>query len=108
MAEVKEVTDDIFEAEVLQSEKVYLVDFWAPWCGPCRAVGPVVAELATEMGDRMNFGKVNTDDQTVFAGKYQISSIPALILFKGGEVVSEQVGFKPKPELQAWIEKYLD
>ena len=92
-----------FEAEVLKSDKPVLVDFWAPWCGPCRMLAPVLAEIAAEKGDKIKVGKVNVDEEPDIAAKYGISGIPALLLFKNGQVAGTSVGFKPKPELEAFI-----
>jgi len=85
-------TDQNFEAEVIKSDKPVLVDFWAPWCGPCQMMGPIVSELAKEMGDRVKIGKLNVDENSGVAEKYQIMSIPTVIIFKGGNVVKQLVG----------------
>ncbi len=100
MADVKEFTDDNFEAEVLQSPLPVLVDFWAPWCGPCRQLTPMVTELAAENEGSVVVGKVNVDDCEQLAVKYGISSIPAIFIFKGGEVVDRVIGVQPKIKLQ--------
>ena len=92
-----------FEAEVLKSDKPVLVDFWAPWCGPCRMLAPVLAEIAVEKGDKIKVGKVNVDEEPDIAAKYGISGIPAMLLFKDGKVAATSVGFKPKPEVEAFI-----
>ena len=99
-------TDDNFEAEVLQSETPVFVDFWAPWCGPCQQMGPLVDELAGELGDSVKIGKVNVDENQVTAGKYSVMSIPTFLLFKGGEVVDTVVGGVPKTKLQEMIQKH--
>ena len=97
------ITKTNFEAEVLKSEKPVLVDFWAPWCGPCRMLAPILAEVAAEKGDKIKVGKVNVDENPELAAQYGISGIPAMLLFKDGKVVATSVGFKPKAELDAFI-----
>ncbi len=96
---VKEFTDDNFDAEVLQSEGPVLVDFWAPWCGPCRQITPMIEELASE-NPAIKIGKVNIDDNPGAAQRFGISSIPTLLVFKGGEVAESFVGVRPKAALQ--------
>lgn len=106
MAEgVLEIEDSSFEAEVLQSEKPVLVDFWAPWCGPCRAIAPVVEELAGTFGDKIKFAKCNVDDNPVTPGKFGIKSIPTLILFDGGEIIDKVVGIVAKSKLEEMLNK---
>ena len=100
MAKPRDVTDDNFEQEVLKSSKPVLVDFWAPWCGPCRMVSPIVEELATEYEGKVEFVKVNTDDNPNTSVKYGIRSIPTLLVFKDGEAVGQIVGFRPKSDLK--------
>ena len=97
------LTKTNFEVEVLKSDKPVLVDFWAPWCGPCRMLAPVLAEVAAEKGDKIKVGKVNVDEEPDLAAKYGISGIPAILLFKDGKVAATSVGFKPKPEVEAFI-----
>ena len=98
------LTKTNFEAEVLKSDKPVLVDFWAPWCGPCRMLAPVLAEVAAEKGDKIKVGKVNVDENPELATQYGISGIPAILLFKNGKVAAISVGFKPKAELEAFVE----
>ncbi len=107
MADVKDFSEGNFEADVLQSEQPVLVDFWAPWCGPCRMVGPIVEQLAAENAGSVQVGKVNIDDNQMLATNYQISAIPTVMLFKGGEVVERFVGVQPKNRLQQAIDQAL-
>src|SRR5512135_3187726 len=100
MAKPKEVTDATFESEVLKATSPTLVDFWAPWCGPCRMVAPVVEELADEYAGKVNFVKVNTDENPTTAMRYGIRSIPTLLVFKGGSAVGQIIGFRPKSDLK--------
>ncbi|HSW48773.1 MAG TPA: thioredoxin [Bryobacteraceae bacterium] len=100
-----EVEDGNFEAEVLKSEKPVLVDFWAPWCGPCKAIAPVVDDLAKSFGDRVKFAKCNVDNSPVTPGKYGIKAIPTLIFFKGGNVVNQITGMVAKTKLEEALNK---
>lgn len=104
MTKPKEVTDAQFEGEVLKSETPVLVDFWAPWCGPCRMVSPLVEELAGEFNGKVSFVKLNTDDNPTTATSYGIRSIPTLMIFKAGQPVGQIIGFRPKAELKKHIE----
>ena len=96
---VKEFTDDNFDADVLKADGAVLVDFWAPWCGPCRQIAPMIDELASE-NPTVSIGKVNIDDNPGVAQRFGITSIPTLQLFKGGEPVESYVGVRPKTALQ--------
>ncbi len=107
MSKVLEVDDSNFDSEVVQSGVPVLVDFWAPWCGPCKTIAPLVAELAAEYGDKLKVVKVNVDDNKEAAMKYNVRGIPNLILFKGGENVEQIVGAVPKQELVNAIEKVV-
>lgn len=97
------ITDDNFQQEVLEAEGKVLVDFWAPWCGPCRMMGPVIDEIADEYGATLKVGKLNVDENPDTAAKYQVMSIPTLILFENGQVVNKMVGFRQKQDLLAEI-----
>ena len=105
--EIKEVEDSNFEAEVLQSDKPVLVDLWAPWCGPCKAIGPVVEDLANHFSDNITFFKCNVDNNPVTPGKYGIKAIPTLIFFKDGNVVEQITGMVAKSKLEESINKVL-
>ncbi len=107
MSNALQVTDASFKEEVLDSELPVLVDFWAPWCGPCRMVAPVVEEIAEQYKGQMKVVKVNTDDNPSVASKYGIRSIPTLMIFKGGQKVDMVVGAVPKSTLSTTIEKYI-
>ena len=96
---VKEFTDDNFDSEVVQADSAVLVDIWAPWCGPCRQIAPMIDELASE-NPSVKIGKVNIDDNPGVAQRFGISSIPTLLVFKGGEVTESFVGVRPKAALQ--------
>ena len=105
MARVTELSESNFEAEVLKSAEPVLVDFWAPWCGPCRMITPVVEELAEENAGSVRFAKINVDNNQQIAASYGISSIPTVMIFKGGEVVNRFVGVQPKNRLQDAIDQ---
>lgn len=102
-----EITDANFEEVVLKSDKPVLVDFWAAWCGPCRMVGPIVEELATEYEGKAVVGKVDVDANQDFAAKYGVRNIPTVIIFKNGEVVDKQVGVAPKATYAGKIDAHL-
>lgn len=107
MSAAKDVTDATFQSEVLESEKPIMVDFWAEWCGPCRAVSPILDKIAEENADKLSIVKLNVDDNPETAMKYGITSIPAMYVFQGGEVVKRVVGAKPKPALEADLADFL-
>src|SRR5437588_12854812 len=104
---VAEVTDTNFQAEVIESEVPVLVDFWAPWCGPCRMVAPVVEEIAQERGDELKVVKLNTDENQQTAIAYNVLSIPTLILFRHGQPAKTVIGAYPKKRLEAELEPAL-
>jgi thioredoxin 1 len=104
---VREISDANFDTDALKSELPVLVDFWAPWCGPCRMVAPVVQELSEEYAGKMNFFKMNTDENPQVPTKYGIRSIPSLLIFKGGELKGTIVGYRPKSDLKKRIEEAL-
>ncbi len=99
MANVLELNTDNFETEVMKSDVPVLVDFWAPWCGPCKMIGPIVEELATDFGGKAKITKVNVDNNQDLAAKFGIRGIPTVMLFKGGEAVNSFVGLKSKEDL---------
>ena len=103
----RDVTDANFATEVLASEKPIMVDFWAEWCGPCRAVSPILDQIATEHAEKIDVVKLNVDLNPDTAMKYQITSIPTMKVFKGGEVVKTVIGAKPKPALEADLQEFL-
>ncbi len=107
MAGPREVSDATFETEVLKNELPVLVDFWAPWCGPCRMVAPVVEELSEEYAGKVDFYKMNTDENPQVPSKYQIRSIPSLLIFKGGELKGTVVGFRPKSDLKKRLDEAI-
>lgn len=98
------VTDANFEQEVLKSDQTVLVDFWAPWCGPCKMVGPIVSQLADEYAGKAKICKVNVDENNATAMQYRVMSIPTLILFKNGEEVNRIIGFRPKQDLAKMLD----
>ena len=108
MAEnILEIDDSSFDAKVLQADKPVLVDFWAPWCGPCKAIGPLVEDLANTFSDRIKFAKCNVDNSPVTPGKFGIKAIPTLIFFKEGDVVEQITGMVAKSKLEEAINKLL-
>jgi len=105
---IKHANDTNFEAEVLKSDKPALVDFWAPWCGPCHAIGPILEELAQEMGEKVDIVKVNVDENPNISAQYGIRSIPTLLIFKGGEVKDTIVGLVSKQQIAGVISQNLN
>lgn len=106
-ANVFTLSQENFKAEVVESTEPVLVDFWAPWCSPCRMIAPVIDELASDYAGKVKVGKVNVDENRQIAIEFGVMSIPTLIVFKGGKAVERIVGFKPKNELAALLEKNM-
>ena len=104
---VEKLTDATFEAKVLNSGKLAVVDFTAVWCGPCRMVGPIIHELADEYGDRMVVGEVNVDENPMITARYKVRNIPTVLFIKNGEIVDKQVGAVPKANYKALVEKNI-
>src|SRR5438128_626958 len=100
---VGKVSDGTFEAEVLNSTSPVVVDFWAEWCGPCKMIAPALEELAGSLGEKVKIVKLNVDENPQTAAKYGIQSIPTLMIFKGGQMASRQIGAAPKQKLEQWI-----
>jgi thioredoxin 1 len=107
MSAAPDVTDATFAEDVLNSDDTIMVDFWAEWCGPCRAVSPILDAIASEHSDKIKIVKLNVDDNPQTAMKYQITSIPAMKVFKGGEVVKTIIGARPKPAIEAELAAFL-
>lgn len=101
------VTDATFEEEVLKSDLPVVVDFWATWCGPCKMIGPVLEELSTEMDGQVKIVKVDVDQDSVEAAKLGVRGIPALFIFKDGQVVANKAGAAPKPAMESWIKENI-
>jgi thioredoxin 1 len=107
MAAISEVSQASFEGEVLKSTDPVLVDFWAPWCGPCRMLAPVVEKVAQKYAGKAKFVKLNTDENPSIAGHYGISGIPTLLLFKGGQVADRIVGYVPENAIASMLDKHV-
>ena len=103
----KAVTDASFAADVLQSDKPVLVDFWADWCGPCKMIGPSLEELSNEMGDQLSIVKMDITENTDVPGQMGVQSIPLMVLFKDGKPVAQKLGAAPKSQLKGWLESVL-
>jgi len=104
---IQAVSDASFEGDILKSEKPVLVDFWAPWCGPCRSVSPLIDELATQYEGKLKVAKINVDESSEVAIKYQVTSIPTFILFKGGQVADRMLGAAPRSEFMRFIDRNI-
>jgi thioredoxin 1 len=107
MAETLEVTDDTFEAEILQSDKPAVVDFWAEWCAPCRAISPIMQQLSEEYGDRLKITKMNIDESPRTPGDYGVRALPTVLAFHNGQVVEQLVGARPKASFDEMVKKLL-
>jgi len=107
MSNVIQFNADNFDTEVIKSDVPVLVDFWAPWCGPCKMIGPIIEELAGDYDGKAKVGKVNVDDNQQLAGQFGIRGIPTVMLFKGGQMVESFVGLQQKPDLAAALDKNL-
>jgi thioredoxin 1 len=108
MGNVKQITDTTFEQDVLKADGLVLVDFWAPWCGPCRAVAPVLEQIAAQYTGRVTVAKLNVDENPQTQARYGVRSIPTIALFKGGEVVDGVLGAAPQPFFAQMLDKHLE
>lgn len=104
---IREIGGSNFIQEVINSEEAVVVDFWAPWCGPCKMLGPVMEEISHDMEDKAKFFKINVDENPEIAQKFQIASIPNVMVFKDGKVVENMIGFRPKQDLERAIAKHI-
>lgn len=105
---IKPVTDDSFEADVIQSDRLVLVDFWAEWCGPCKMVAPMLEELANDKAGAVTIAKINIDENPNTPQKYGVRGIPTLMLFRDGQVAATKIGALPKSKLYEWVEQAMD
>ena len=108
MANLSDVSDATFEEDVLKSDKPVVVDFWAPWCGPCRVIGPILEDMSQKYGDRIRFTKLNVDDNHQTSARYNVLSIPTVILFEGGEPQQTVIGARPRSHFEAAWTRWLE
>lgn len=104
---MKEINDSVFNNEINESKVPVVVDFWAPWCGPCKMLGPVIEEISKEFAGKAEFVKLNVDENPVTSATYKISSIPTVLVFKDGKVVEQMVGFRPKAAIVELVNKHI-
>ena len=104
---MKAINDSTFEKEVIENEGVVVVDFWAPWCGPCRMVGPVMEELDNQYDGKITFTKVNVDECPLISQRYEIASIPTIMVFKNGKIAETMIGFRPKAAFEEVLNKHI-
>ncbi|NMB06814.1 MAG: thioredoxin [Tissierellia bacterium] len=104
---MKEINETQFNKEVLENDLPVLVDFWAPWCGPCKALGPILDELSEEYNSKVKFVKINVDENPEISGEYRIMSIPTIKIFQNGKIVEDMVGLKSKSQLEKILDKYI-
>ena len=107
MADVRDISAEEFHTEVLESDQPYLIDLWAPWCGPCQMVAPIVEAIAEKYAGRIKVGKLNVDEAPQIASRYGVRSIPSLFIFKNGEIAERAVGVQPEEELAALVDRVL-
>jgi len=107
MSDIKKITDDTFEDEVLKSQDAVLVDFWAEWCGPCKTIAPILDELAGERKGKLTIAKINIDENPNTPTRYGVRGIPTLMLFKGGTVAATKIGALPKKQLYDWVDSVI-
>jgi thioredoxin 1 len=107
VADIADVTDQTFEEEVIRSDRPVVVDFWAPWCGPCRMIEPIMHEMATQHGERVKFTRMNVDDNPQTAARFNVLSIPLVVLFEGGEPREAVIGARPKSHYEGAWERWL-